>query len=138
MRYRASALCLLSCLLSWAPPARAAEEAPPEEPGLVGFELGSFVLREYQPLEDVTTRLIFTVHASVSEQIATDFSKLLASRTHRVRDQVLTAARLASSEELQDPELRMLRRRIHLRLKHSLPELDIADIHLSEFQLYRD
>lgn len=121
-----------------APAARAAPKEPAEEPGFVGFELGSFVLKDYQPIEDLTLRLIFTVHASVDEEHAKGFSKLLASRSHRVRDQVITAARLASIEELQDPDLRMLRRRIQLRLKHSLPELHIAGIHLSEFQLYRD
>lgn len=129
-------LCL--ALLCSAPAAQAAEKEPPEEPGFVGFELGSFVLKDYQPIEDITLRLIFTVHASVDEESSKEFSKLLASRSHRVRDQVITAARLSSIEELQDPDLRMLRRRIQLRLKHSLPELHIAGIHLSEFQLYRD
>ncbi|TWT85413.1 hypothetical protein Pla123a_02200 [Posidoniimonas polymericola] len=132
----ATAVCLALCLPQ--PAARGADKEPPEEPAMVGFELGSFVLKDYQPIEDITLRLIFTVHASVTEENAAEFSRTLASRAHRVRDQVITAARLASLEELQDPELQMLRRRIQLRLKHSLPELHIDNIHLSEFQLYRD
>ncbi len=112
-----------------------AEEAEPE---LVGFELGSYVLKDYQPLQDQSTRLIFTAHASVLKDDADAFAKQIESRRFRVRDQVIIAARLAAPEELQDPDLSLLRRRILLRLKHSLPELAIEQVYLSEFQLYNE
>lgn len=128
---------LLACTLLIAP-ARAEEAAEEEPPQPVGFELGAFIIKSYEPLEDVTTRLIFTAHASVPEDRAEGFSALLKSHRNRVRDQVLTAARLAQQDELQDPKLELLRRRILLRLRHSLPELEIDEIFLSDFQLYRD
>lgn len=115
-------------------------EDPPAEtpPKAVEFELGAFITKNYQPLQDVTTRLIFTAHASVSSDRSEEFNRKLQNRRNRVRDQVLVAARLTTMSELQDPDLRLLRRRILLRLRHSLPDLPIEEILLSEFQFFQD
>lgn len=128
--------CWLACCMAAAPALGKDQPAEEKEPELVGFELGAFVLKDYQPLGDVTTRLIFRAHASVKEDQSELFAKRLENRRHRVREQILIAARLAEPEELQDPSLEKLRRRILLRIRHSLPELPIDEVYLSEFQYF--
>lgn len=135
--YRWFVAVVLPCLLA-AAPALAADQAPEAPPEMIGYKLGSFYIKEYKPLQDVTTKMIFTVHASVSDEHREQFAKLQERLEGRIRDQVLIAARLATPEELQDPHLRLLRRRIMLRLKHALPRLPLDAIYISEFQLYQD
>lgn len=119
-------------------PARA-DEAPgdePEAPGLVDFPIGEFLVKDYLPVQGSKTRLNFVAHAGVKEENAGDFEGLLDKHKNRVRAEVLTAARLTAPEEFQDPDLRRVRRRILLRVRHALPGLPIDDVFFSEFQYF--
>ena len=112
----------------------AAEEAA--QP--LGIELGEFELREYHPVEGTRSTLEFTLVASVQVDAAERMQQLLEHRRFKVRDHVMTAVRVAPLEELDDPELASLRRRIELRLRRFLPELPIDDVLVTDFDLAID
>ena len=114
-----------------APDAAPEEEAPPE---LVGFELGKFYIKNFRPAEGAKTKLTFTLHAAVWDDRAQQFEKLLTTRKARIRDQVITSARMSEASVYRDPDLRLFRRRILIRIRRALPQLPIEDIYLSEFR----
>lgn len=107
-----------------------------EEPPMVGFELGQFYLKDFRAVEGVKTRLRFTVHASVKSEASEAFEKRLERRKMRVRSQVITAMRLADPAEYEDPHLKLIRRRLFLRLRRALPDLQIDEIYFSDFSYF--
>lgn len=130
---------LAMALTLYAAPTQAAEQPGGDEPSPpepVGLPLGEFLIKDYRSVEGSKTTLNFTAHAAVKEENAGDFKRVLRAHRGRMRDQVLTAARLTAPEELQDPDLIRLRRRIRLRLRHAIPELPIEDVYFSEFQYF--
>lgn len=107
------------------------EDAPPEE---VGFELGSFYIKNFRPVEGSKTTLSFVLHAAVAGERADEFERLLKHRTRRVRDQVIVSSRLADPEHFREPDLRSFRRRILVRLRRAAPELQIEEVYFSDFR----
>lgn len=111
------------------------EEVVESATGFRGVDLGEFSVRTFRPSplrrEDVSFRL----HLSVKNEEFPHFDKLFEYRKNKVRDQVITATRLVPVEKYDDPELVTFRRRILLRLRRTLPELKIEDIHVSDFNL---
>ena len=72
---------------------------------------------------------------TVSSENAPEFKQLIENRRHKVRDQVITIARMASLADFDQPQLADFRRRILLRLRRIMPELKIDDLYISDFQL---
>jgi hypothetical protein len=110
--------------------AAAAEESDNE---VVGLSLGEFIVRDFHPTEGVRTSLEFELYGQVPQAEADSVAKKLSDRRHKVRSNVITAARVAPMSEFDDPDLVMVRRRILLRLRRILPELSFQDIVLSDF-----
>lgn len=100
-----------------------------------GFELGRFRIRVYHPVEAQKSTVTFRLHAVVADANAAAFERLIMNRTHKVRDQVIVATRLAPLADYDNPELSEFRQRILLRLRRMLPELVIDDIYVSDFEL---
>jgi hypothetical protein len=71
----------------------------------------------------------------VSSDNAPAFKHLIENRRHKVRDQVITIARLSSLADFDQPQLTGFRRRILLRLRRIMPELQIDDLYISDFRL---
>jgi len=109
------------------------EQAPPE---LVGFKLGDFYIKNFRPAEGAKTKLTFTLHAAVWSDKADQFEGLLENRTARIRDQVITSARMSEASVYRDPELRLFRRRILIRIRRAMPSLPIEEIYLSDFRYF--
>lgn len=109
-----------------------ADESEPLEP--VGFDLGNYYIKSFNEVEGTKTRLSFTLHAAVDGERADAFEKLLATREQRVRDQVIISCRLCEASDFLDPELKMFRRRIQVRLHRAVPELLIDEVYLSDFR----
>lgn len=110
-----------------------AEGVDEESPAIVGFDLGHYFIKQTRTVEGANTKLAFTLHGSVTEDRAAELQRLLETRTNRVRDQVITAARITEPLEFGDPDLERFRRRIMVRLSRSLPELPIDALYFSEF-----
>lgn len=111
----------------------AADVEATEEPLRHAFKLGEFRIRNYRPVEHEKVTLQFTVYAEIDDGQHERFEQVWKNREHRVRNQIITAARLVPPNEFDDPTLRALRRRIYLRLRRAVPELPSGEIFVSDF-----
>jgi hypothetical protein len=100
-----------------------------------GIKLGEFQIRSFHLVEAQKCTVRFLLYASVASERYADVRHLVEQHENRVRDQVITATRMAPLIVFDEPDLASFRRRIFLRLRRALPELVIADVHVSEFQL---
>lgn len=116
-------------------PSAAADAPAVAETDSRGVPLGEFRIRVYHPVEGQKSTATFTLYARVAGGNSAEFEQLLEHRQHKVRDQVITATRLAPLADYDDPSLSEFRRRILLRLRRMLPELPVDDIYVSNFEL---
>jgi hypothetical protein len=109
------------------------EEA--EDPNSTGIKLGEFRIRSYYAVESQKSSATFTLYATAAEGKLAQSRQLLAHRKHKVRDQVILAARLVPLADFNEPDLASFRRRIVLQLRRTLPELAIENVYISDFDL---
>jgi hypothetical protein len=100
-----------------------------------GIELGEYRVRTHYPVDAQKSTVQFALHVAVASEQYAEMQKLVDDHKHKLRDQVITATRLAPLIMFDEPGLRSFRRRIYLRLRRALPELAIDDVYVSEFQL---
>lgn len=115
------------------PSATEGETTEAEQPERHAFKLGDFHIKNFRPVEHEKVRLEFTVWMEVEEGQQERFAAVLESRQHRIRNQIITSARLVPPNEFDDPTLEALRRRIYLRLRRAVPELPVGKVFLSDF-----
>ena len=108
-------------------------EKQKERPSHHAFKLGDFNVKDYRPVEHEKVKLQFTVYVEVVDGKQGLFEKMWENHEHRIRSQVITAARLVPSLEYDDPTLRAFRRRIYLRLKRNLPDLPVDQVFITDF-----
>ena len=106
-----------------------------DKPGFQGIELGDFLVRTYYPIEAQKSVVTFTLYATVKDEDAAEFERLLENRRQKVRDQTIVATRLVPVADFNDPQLASFRRRILLRLHRTLPDLPIQDAYLTNFEI---
>lgn len=104
-----------------------------EQPGRCAFKLGEFRIKNFRPVEREKVTLDFTVFIEVEEGQRERFEQAWHSREHRVRNQIITSARLVPPNQFDDPTLHALRRRIYLRLRRAVPELPVGQVFISDF-----
>jgi hypothetical protein len=100
-----------------------------------GFDLGEFRIRAYYPVQAQKSMVRFVLFATVSGERYATSKRLMQNHRHRIRDQVITATRMVPLVEFDQPDLASFRRRILLRLRRTLPELEIDDVYVSNFEL---
>ncbi len=100
-----------------------------------GIDLGEFRIRAHYPVDAQKSTVQFKLHASVASAQYADLQHIADEHKHLIRDQVIVATRLAPLAVYDDPDLKAFRRRILVRLRRALPELEIDGLHVSEFQL---
>lgn len=116
------------------PPEAAADQSEtPEEPPRHAYKLGDFRIKNFRPVEREKVTMEFTVFVEVPDGEEQLFELLWKNHEHRIRNQVITSARLVPPNEFDDPKLRAFRRRIYLRLRRAMPELPIGDVYVSDF-----
>jgi hypothetical protein len=103
--------------------------------GSRAVKLGEFRIRVYHTVSSRKDTVGFILHAVVGKEEFETFERSYPHRIHKVRDQVVVATRLVPIDDYDDPELKRFRRRILLRLRRTLPELEIEDVVLSDFSL---
>lgn len=135
---RHACLLLVAAWCAWPSVAVAAEHDANAPPQRHAYKLGEFAIKDYRPVERQKVKLLLTVWVEVPEEDYRQFEQLWPSREHRVRSQVITAARLVPGEEYDDPTLHALRRRIYFRLRRALPELPVAEVFVSDFSYLRE
>lgn len=137
--------CLLCSSLATAAeeanPSAAADETVADEneaPKRHAYKLGDFRLKNYRPVEREKVKLQFTVYIELADGDEKRFEKVWKNHEHRVRNQIITAARLVPSVEYDDPKLHLLHRRIYLRLRRAVPQLPLGEIYVSDFSYLVD
>jgi len=100
-----------------------------------GIEIGEFRIRAYYPVQAQKSMVRFVLFATVSGERYSDSKRMMRNRQHKIRDQVITATRLVPLVEFDQADLLSFRRRILLRLRRTLPELEIEDVYVSNFEL---
>jgi hypothetical protein len=97
--------------------------------------LGEYRIRSYYPVQAQKSIVRFMIYATAPPDRLADAQELAANRRHKIRDQIIIAARMMALAEFDDPDLARFRRRILLRLRRALPELPIEDVYISNFEL---
>jgi hypothetical protein len=100
-----------------------------------GVGLGDYRIRAYYPVEAQKSTVRFVLYAKVAKDRYQEISQLVSNRKHKLRDQVIVATRMTPLGMFDEPDLESFRRRILMRLKRAVPELEIDDVYVSDFQL---
>ena len=137
------ALLLAMLFTLCAPSVAIAEEAVEETeaepaPAPSAIDLGFYSLRDVRSAEDEKFRLNFALQARVEPDKLYEMEQFQKKSEHRIREQVLIAVRLSESKDFQEPKLMRLKRRIMMRLKRVLPNLEIQELYISEFGYFVD
>jgi hypothetical protein len=120
---------------SHASPAVEEEIDLPSDMKVMGIELGEFRIRTYYPVEAQKSTVRFILYGAVAIERAADARHVLELRRQKLRDEIITATRMAPLLIFNEAGLASFRRRVMVRLRRALPELPIDDVYLSEFQL---
>jgi hypothetical protein len=75
-------------------------------------DLGKYNVVVHHPASNVTLRVNFHLIGTVEEKAHHEFEELLAKNQHRLRDQAIFEIRNCQIEDLTDPGLALLKRRI--------------------------
>jgi hypothetical protein len=118
-----------------APPSAESDELAESKDELRGVPLGEYRIRSYYPVDAQKSTVRFSLYAAVKGQHLSDAQRLVEQHRQKLRDQVITATRLAPLDVFQEPELSVFRRRILVRLRRAIPDLVIEDLYVSEFDL---
>jgi hypothetical protein len=100
-----------------------------------GVSLGDYRIRTYYPVDAQKSTVRFTLYANVKGEHSAEAQRLVEEHKQKLRDQVITATRLAPLTIFQEPDLASFRRRVLVRIRRALPELTIEDLYVSEFDL---
>ncbi len=117
-------------------PSAAESHVKPESDAEVrGVSLGDYRIRSYYPVDAQKSTVRFTLYAAVKDEHLAETQRLVEEHREKLRDRVITATRLAPLAVFQEPDLAAFRRRILVRLRRALPELEIDDLYISDFDL---
>ena len=117
------------------PDAAEAESDAASDAKIRGIELGEFRIRAYYPVEAQKSTVRFVLYAAVASERFAEAQSLVEARRHKLRDEVITASRMAPLVIFDEAGLKSFRRRILVRLRRTVPELPIDDLYVSDFQL---
>ena len=108
-----------------------------EEPGEKsnGVELGQFKIRSDYPAEAQKSTVRFILHAAIKPELRGKMEELAKKHQTKIRDEILIATRLTPLSLFEEPDLASFRRRIMVRLRRTLPELEIEGLYISDFGL---
>ena len=78
----------------------------------VEVDLGKYNIMVHKPSSNVTLRVSFHLYGTLPEHEAEHFPEVLAKHQHRLRDKVILEIRNSQIEDLSDPGLALLKRKI--------------------------
>jgi len=108
--------------------------APAHGPGHeVEAELGRYNVVIHQPAASLTMRVNFHLIGTLSEADELEFHELLAKNEHRLRDQVIYEIRNSRVEDLTDPGLALLKRKILAKSNELLGKPILRTVLFSDF-----
>lgn len=78
----------------------------------IEVDLGKYNVVVHQPAANMTLKVTFHLIGTIEEEHHHEFEELLAKSQHRLRDQAIFEVRNSQIEDLTDPGLALLKRRI--------------------------
>jgi flagellar FliL protein len=99
----------------------------------VEAELGKFNVVIHQPAANLTMRVNFHLIGTLPHESETEFNELLAKNEHRLRDQVIFEIRNSRVEDLTDPGLALLKRKILAKSNELLGKPILRTVLFSDF-----
>ena len=105
------------------------KEGKPE----IEVDLGKYNVVVHHPASNVTLRVSFHLIGTVPEEEHHEFEGLLAKNQHRLRDQAIFEIRNCQIDDLTDPGLALLKRRILAKSNDLLGKPLLHSIVFSDF-----
>jgi flagellar FliL protein len=99
----------------------------------VEVELGKFNVVIHQPAANLTMRVNFHLIGTLPEESQKEFEELLHHNEHRLRDQVIFEIRNSRVEDLTDPGLALLKRKILAKSNELLGKPILHTVLFSDF-----
>jgi len=109
------------------------EEAKHEGKPEAEVDLGKYNVVVHHPASNVTLRVNFHLIATVLDSEKHEFDELLAKNQHRLRDQAIFEIRNCQIEDLTDPGLGLLKRRILAKSNDLLGKPLLHSVVFSDF-----
>jgi hypothetical protein len=98
--------------------------------------LGEFNVTSFQPQSNSTLRISFQLYATTSLEDEYELKKLLEGNKHRVREQVLIIARSATIEDLADPMLTLIKRKLSEKVNRLIGKPLVRGAVFSDFSYF--
>jgi len=99
----------------------------------VEAELGKFNVVIHQPAANLTMRVNFHLIGTLPDDASKEFEELLHHNEHRLRDQVIFEIRNSRVEDLTDPGLALLKRKILAKSNELLGKPILHTVLFSDF-----
>jgi hypothetical protein len=99
----------------------------------IEVDLGKYNVVVHQPAANVTLRVNFHLIGTVSPQQQSEFTRLFEKHQHRLRDQAIFEVRNCQVEDLTDPGLALLKRRILAKSNDLLGKPILQSVVFSDF-----
>jgi flagellar FliL protein len=96
-------------------------------------DLGKYNIVVHHPASNITLRVSFHLIGTVGEKEHHEFEELLAKNQHRLRDQAIFEIRNCRLEDLTDPGLALLKRRILAKSNDLLGKPLLHSVVFSDF-----
>ena len=111
----------------------AAEQAAEAEAAHPTIELGTFQVKDHRPTRNETAKVSFTIFLAMDRSVDKLTLEQLEHWKHRLRDQVIVAARLSETTDYLEPGLTRFRRNILLRVNRVLKVPLVSEVLLTEY-----
>lgn len=97
------------------------------------IELGRFQIKDLRPTRNETAKVSFVLHLALKPTVDKRTVEQLEFWKHRIRNQVITAVRIAETRDFLEPGLNRFRRSITLRVNRALKAALVSEILFTEF-----
>jgi hypothetical protein len=104
-----------------------------EEKKEIEVDLGKYNIIVHQPTANVTLRINFHLIGTIPEEEHHEFEELFAKHQHRLRDHAIFEVRSSQIEDLTDPGLALLKRRILAKSNDLLGKPLLHSVVFSDF-----
>ncbi len=102
----------------------------------VEVSLGDFDVTAFQPTSNTTLRVSFKLYATVRVNDEETVTTMIDERKHRFREQVLEIIRSSEMNDLTDPVLGLIKRKILEKTNRLLGKAMIKGVVFSDFSYY--
>jgi flagellar FliL protein len=102
----------------------------------VEVSLGDFDVTAFQPTSNTTLRVSFKLYATVRPKDEATVATMIEERKHRFREQVLEIIRSSEMNDLTDPVLGLIKRKILEKTNRLLGKAMVKGVVFSDFSYY--